>query len=78
MQSTERRKKMLKKNNPGRINKRRIQTLERLKNPKHTITEAADKGRVAVEIRILESRILAETEARGIRSKKDRGDKNNA
>ena len=69
---------MLKKNSPGRKNERRIRALERLKKPKQVVTEDADKGRVAVEIKILESKILTETEARGIRSKKDRSDKNYA
>ena len=63
---------MLKKNSPGRINARRINALERLENPKKALVEDKDKVRVASEKEILKSRILAEVEARGILTKKDR------
>jgi DNA polymerase I-like protein with 3'-5' exonuclease and polymerase domains len=72
MQYIGRRKKMLKKNSPGRKNERRIKALKRLQKPKKAVTEDTNKKRVSQEIQTLESRILAPMEARGIRTKKDR------
>lgn len=71
---------MLKKNFPGKINARRINTLERLEVMKKTGTTLVhktkftedNKKRIDVEIKILQSKITTSEEARSARSKKIR------